>query len=159
MVNKFKRGLKVLDRKLAIHELFDVKDGDEESSGRPDARTYEILLLILKRRLSDAETVMRLQNEIIYHSIPISPRVLLLGMETCEREGKMQMAQRWFDHALGGGLLLQSGSAKHPAPKFPRRTSHPQDEDFRNSAIFPKPNIPHTEMNYPLVGPNILISI
>ena len=30
MVNKFRRGWEVLDHKLSIHELFDVKDGDED---------------------------------------------------------------------------------------------------------------------------------
>ena len=43
MVNKFSRGVEVLDHKLSIHELFDVKDGDEDDIeiSLTDLRSYE----------------------------------------------------------------------------------------------------------------------
>ena len=43
MVNKFSRGVEVLDHKLSIHELFDVKDGDEDDIeiSLTDLRSHE----------------------------------------------------------------------------------------------------------------------
>ena len=43
MVNKFSRGVEVLDHKLSIHELFEVKDGDEDDIeiSLTDLRSHE----------------------------------------------------------------------------------------------------------------------